>query len=115
MDIHHGWCYLTGMDGVIAVVDDPVTVPLQHSNKYVYRSIFQGTGQILDMYTLTMSTKHFAIPADELGRCRSKAQVSNLALGPAVGFPKPFGRISGRWVENVCRVLPGCELRLPPG
>ena len=37
---------LTSVDGVITVVDDPVTVPLQHSNKCVYRSIFQGTGQV---------------------------------------------------------------------
>ena len=36
----------SGMDGVIEVVDDPVTVSVQHFNKSVYRSYFEGASQI---------------------------------------------------------------------
>ena len=37
---------LTSVDGVIAVVDDSVTVPFQHSDKRVHRSIVKGSSKI---------------------------------------------------------------------
>ena len=37
---------LTSVDGVITVVDDSVTVPIEHSDKCVHRSIVKGSSKI---------------------------------------------------------------------
>ena len=36
---------LASVDGVIAVINDPVSVPIQHSDKGVDRSIVKGSRQ----------------------------------------------------------------------
>ena len=52
---------LSGVDGVIAMVDDPVTVTVQHFNKSVYRSYFKGASQIAPLIESLFSPGPLAV------------------------------------------------------
>jgi len=67
--------------------------------------------QILDMNALTVSAKHFAISAGDPGQCRSKTQVSDLALGPTVDSGGPLAAT----LADGLKAFVGFHMDMSPG